>query len=175
MSDQKTRTLQNTFITITLLMLVVSDYFHILPCFMLNSFLGCKVPLANPAILGPGARNCNFFSSGLFSKSIELSWRNTQEWIRLCPDQIEIWKCWLLMKGENQSTWRKPLGAEKRAYNELNPDMVRRWDSTLRHTGGREVIPPVHHPGSHSIHIELAGLKALLLTSKLNRHCLIFT
>ena len=124
MSDQKTRTLQNTFITITLLMLVVSDYFHILPCFMLNSFLGCKVPLANPAILGPGARNCNFLSSGLFSKSIELSWRNTQELIRLSPDQIEIWKCWLLMKGENQTTWRKPLGAEKRAYNELNPNMV---------------------------------------------------
>ena len=69
----------------------------------------------------------------------------------------------------------KTSWSRKRAYNELNPDMVRRWDSTLRHTGGREVIPPVHHPGSHSIHIELAGLKALLLTSKLNRHCLIFT
>lgn len=80
-----------------------------------------------------------------------------------------------LMKGENQSTLRKPLGAEKRAYNELNSDMVSALGPNPRHTGGREVIPPVHHPGSHSIHIELAGLKALLLTSKLNRHCLIFT
>lgn len=132
MSDQKTRTLQNTFIIITLLMLVVSDYFHILPCFMLNSFLGCKVPLANPAILGPGARNCNFLSSGLFSKSIELSWRNTQELIRLCPDQIEIWKCWLLMKGENQSTWRKPLGAEKEPTMNSTPIWCRRWDETLK-------------------------------------------
>ena len=40
--------------------------------------------------------------------------------------RIGIWKCWFLKRWENQSTGKtgKPLGAEKRTNNKLNPQMT---------------------------------------------------
>ena len=38
--------------------------------------------------------------------------------------RIGIWKCWFLRRGENRSTREKPLGAEKRTNNKLNPNMT---------------------------------------------------
>jgi len=43
----------------------------------------------------------------------------------------------------NRSTWRKPLGAEKRTYK-LNPHIMP--ESNPGHIAGRQVLSPLRHP-----------------------------
>ena len=56
-------------------------------------------------------------------------------------------------KPEYQSEKKKPLGAEKKTNNKLNPHMtpglgIRNRESNLGHIGGRQALSPLRHPCS---------------------------
>ena len=50
--------------------------------------------------------------------------KNSFRNVRAFQDQIGIWKCWFLRRGKTGVPGEKPLGAEKRTNNKLNPHMM---------------------------------------------------
>ena len=66
------------------------------------------------------------------------------------PDQIGIWKCWFLRRGENRSTRRKTSGGKEEYRQQTQPTHIchRVRDSNPGHIGGRRALLSLHHPYS---------------------------
>ena len=66
--------------------------------------------------------------SKILNSRMEICSGSSTEWlfVHWNLDRIGIWKCRFLRRGENRSTRTKPIGAEKRTNNKLNPHMASR-------------------------------------------------
>jgi len=64
----------------------------------------------------------------------------------LCPELIEIWKCWFLRRGENRSTRRKTSRSkdENQQQTQTTSD-AESGNRTPGHTGGRRVLSSLRH------------------------------
>jgi len=100
-------------------------------------------------------------------------------------DRNRIWKWTFLRRGENQSSRgktgvprEKPLSAEKRTNNKLNPNIASSPRIDPSHTGERQVLSTLRHPCSPSlwrraIRLEASASLALPWVKIWPFHCLI--